>query len=226
MQQKTSPKVIFFDVNETLLDLAPVKASITQALEGKSELVSQWFTSLLHYSLVLSAAQQFETFDTIGTHVLMLLAESNGISLSYQEAKTATAPLLALPAHAEVPEALELLKAHNYRLVALTNSSQRGMSEQLSSAKIAHYFEHQLSVEQIKTYKPHTTVYHWASEQMNILPTESLMVAAHGWDIAGALWAGWRAAFVQRPGKALFPLAPQPEIIAPNVLEVAQKLIR
>ena len=61
---------------------------------------------------------------------------------------------------------------------------------------------------------------------MNILPTESLMVAAHGWDIAGALWAGWRAAFVQRPGKALFSLAPQPEIIAPNVLEVAQKLIR
>jgi 2-haloacid dehalogenase len=32
-----------------------------------------------------------------------------------------------------------------------------------------------------------------------------LMVAAHAWDITGALSAGCKAAFVQRPGKALDP---------------------
>ena len=33
-------KVIFFDVNETLLDLAPVKASGGKALGGRPDLVS------------------------------------------------------------------------------------------------------------------------------------------------------------------------------------------
>ncbi len=37
------------------------------------------------------------------------------------------------------------------------------------------------------------------------------MVAAHGWDIAGALAAGMQAAFIERKGQVL-PLVPKPEI--------------
>ena len=37
------PKVIIFDVNETLLDLAPMKTSIGKALGGREEIVPLWF---------------------------------------------------------------------------------------------------------------------------------------------------------------------------------------
>ncbi|GAK99474.1 hypothetical protein JCM19314_3519 [Nonlabens ulvanivorans] len=37
--------------------------------------------------------------------------------------------------------------------------------------------------------------------------------------------AGWRAAFVSRPGQQLFPLAPQTEINAPDLLKVADLLV-
>lgn len=43
---------MFFDVNETLLDLKPLKESVTKALGGHDELVGLWFSTLLHYSLV------------------------------------------------------------------------------------------------------------------------------------------------------------------------------
>ena len=48
------PKVVFFDVNETLLDLSPVKKQIGIALGGREDLLSLWFTTMLQYSLVVS----------------------------------------------------------------------------------------------------------------------------------------------------------------------------
>ena len=46
------PKVLFFDVNETLLDLTVMKQSVGDALGGRSELLPLWFTTMLQYSLV------------------------------------------------------------------------------------------------------------------------------------------------------------------------------
>ena len=60
---------------------------------------------------------------------------------------------------------------------------------------------------------------------MGVKPNDCIMIAAHGWDIAGAIWAGWRGAFIARPGKQLYPLAPLPEINEPNLLLIAKKLI-
>ena len=47
------------------------------------------------------------------------------------------------------------------------------------------------------------------------------MVAAHGWDVAGAKQAGMQTAFIARPVKALYPLAKQPDYIVKNLEELA-----
>ncbi|VGO20459.1 hypothetical protein SCARR_02522 [Pontiella sulfatireligans] len=39
------PKVIIFDVNETLLDLAPLKVSAGKALGGREGLLTLWFST-------------------------------------------------------------------------------------------------------------------------------------------------------------------------------------
>jgi len=41
------PDAILFDVNETLLDLTPVKEGVGKALGGRPELATLWFTTLL-----------------------------------------------------------------------------------------------------------------------------------------------------------------------------------
>ena len=51
-KQEARPKVLFFDVNETILDLAPLKENLTKLLNNKKELVALWFTTMLQYSLV------------------------------------------------------------------------------------------------------------------------------------------------------------------------------
>lgn len=52
------------------------------------------------------------------------------------------------------------------------------------------------------------------------------MVAAHAWDIAGAMAAGCKAAFVARPAKAMNPLGKKPDFTGRNLRDVTRKIIR
>jgi 2-haloacid dehalogenase len=52
-----------------------------------------------------------------------------------------------------------------------------------------------------------------------------MIIAAHGWDVAGATIAGMRAAFLERPGKTLYPLGPDIEIRGRDMVAVADQLV-
>ena len=56
------PKAIFFDINETLLDMAEMKHGLAPLLGGNEDLVDLWFANLLHHSLVDIASNQFHDF--------------------------------------------------------------------------------------------------------------------------------------------------------------------
>ncbi|MCK0145071.1 haloacid dehalogenase type II [Arenibacter sp. F26102] len=219
------PKVLFFDVNESLLDLGNMKNSIGKALGGREDLLPLWFTTMLQYSLVSTASRQYADFGTIGAATLRMVAANNGIPLSEQDAKEALAPLHSLPTHPEVKAALENIRNAGYKMVSLTNSSKKGVEMQFKNAALTDYFDERLSIEDLGKYKPDSDVYNWAARKMGVQPHECIMIAAHGWDIAGAMWAGWRGAFIARPGQQLYPLAPRPEIIEPDLLKISEKLI-
>lgn len=223
--QLRTPKLIFFDVNETLLDLERLKASVTKALEGRKELVPHWFTTMLQYSLVATVGDQYRDFGTIGAATLQMVAQNHNISLTEDKAKEALQSIKSLSPHKDVPEALGRLKEAGFRLVTLTNSSNEGVEAQMTNSGLKQYFERLLSVEDVGMYKPHSRVYNWAARKMGVQPGESMMIAAHGWDVAGAKWAGWQTAFISRPGQQLYPLAEKPELVAPTLTEIATKLI-
>lgn len=223
---KIRPKVLFFDVNETLLDLTQMKKQVGKALNGREDLLSLWFTTMLQYSLVTSASGQYEHFGNIGAAALQMVAANNNIIISETEArKTIVESLRGLPAHPEVKNALAQLKKEGYKLVSFTNSSNEGVKKQFESAGLTEYFDERLSVEDVGKFKPFRDTYDWAARKMGVKPEECMLIAAHGWDVAGALWAGWRAAFVSRPGQQIFPLAPKTEIIESDLNKIAAILV-
>jgi 2-haloacid dehalogenase len=224
MNAKMQKLVLFFDVNETLLDLKEVRNSVANALNGNEEIASLWFETLLHYSLVSTAVDEYQNFGDIGAAALVMLAENRGIELHMEAAHEILISIRSAPAHPEVPEALEHLKSKGYRMAALTNSPREGMETQLKNAGIGNYFEQQLSVEDIGLYKPHLHVYRWAARQMNVHPESCLFIAAHGWDVAGAMSAGMKAAFLNRPGQHLYPLSAKPVFIEPDLKCLSSKL--
>jgi 2-haloacid dehalogenase len=220
-----APKVIFFDVNETLLDLTAMRSSVGEALGGRDDLLPLWFSTMLHHSLVDSTTGRFHTFGEIGVASLLMVAEIEGIELTKAQAKTAiVTPLRSLPPHPDVRDGLQALKNKGYKLVSLTNSSNQGVYTQFKNADLLSYFDERLSVEDINLYKPDTRTYEWAIEKMGIAAEDAMLVAAHGWDIAGAKQAGWQAAFIARSGKVLYPLAIAPDTVVSGLDELVSQL--
>ncbi|MEQ9207257.1 MAG: haloacid dehalogenase type II [Phycisphaerales bacterium] len=219
------PTCLFFDVNETLLDLNAMKSSVAYALGGRPELLPLWFTTMLQYSLVSTVGGKYEDFGVIGAAAMRMVAKNNGLELSQEDALKSMAPIRTLPPHPDVVQSLQRLKDAGFRMVTLTNSSNAAVEAQMHNAGLTDMFDERLSVEDIGLYKPHEHAYRWAARRMGVSASECMLIAAHGWDIAGALWAGWRGAFLARPGAQLYPLAESPEIVVPTLTGAADQLI-
>lgn len=219
------PKVVIFDVNETLLDLAPLRRSVGQVLPGGEQLLAQWFSTMLHYSLVETLTGNYHDFGQIGTAALMMVAESKGVELDPAVARQAIAGTITqLPAHADVVPALKVFKARGFKVVSLTNSSNAGVAAQFKFAGLTEYFERRFSVEDIQAYKPDPRPYRWVLEQLDVEAKDVLMVAAHPWDLAGAKSVGLQTAFVQRPGTVLYPLVERPDYVVDDLQQLLDML--
>lgn len=219
------PRVIVFDVNETLLDLVGLKRSVGEALGGREDLLPLWFSTMLHYSLVETLSGNYHGFGEIGVAALMMVAEKEGIDLSYDEAKTAiVTPLRSLPPHPDVKSGLATLAKDGYRIVSLTNSSAAGVETQFKNAGLTHFFEKRYTVESIKKFKPHPETYQMVLEDLGVKPEDVLMVAAHAWDLAGAKHVGLQTAFVARPGATLYPNVERPDYVVNNLTELVDIL--
>tara|TARA_R100001369_G_scaffold28219_4_gene50748 strand:- start:31687 stop:32358 length:672 start_codon:yes stop_codon:yes gene_type:complete len=222
---KTAPKLLIFDVNETLLDMSPLKFSINRALKNEWAF-DIWFPTLLQYSLVETLTENYKDFSEIAGATLKMTAHKLDIDLTEVQIKSVLSPITKLSAYPEVSNALETLKQNGFKLVALSNGKPQVVNDQLKYAKIHDFFDKVLSIEEVKNYKPHVSTYHCAYSLMNILPEDTMLIAAHGWDIAGAKRAGIQAAFVSRPGKSLYPLAMQPELIGSSLTDITNSLLR
>lgn len=223
MQLLPKPKVIIFDVNETLLDMTPLKTSVGKALNGREDLLPLWFSTMLHYSLVETLTENYHSFGEIGTAALMMVAETQGIEISYDVAKASiVTPLRSLPAHGDVVGSLKKLSKGGFGIVSLTNSSPIGVATQFKNAGLTQYFDKSYTVEAIKKYKPHLDTYAMVLNDLGLKPNEVLMVAAHAWDLAGAQKAGLQTAFIKRPGKVLYPNVEKPNYIVKDLNELVE----
>lgn len=202
-----------------------MRPSVAKALGGREDLLDLWFSTMLHYSLVSTAIKDYKDFGQIGVAALLMVAESHNIKLNAEDAKKSIiGPLLSIPAHPDVTDSLKELSKRKYILVSFTNSSNKGVEKQLKNSGLLEMFNRRLSIEDIKIYKPELQSYEWALKEMKIRPEDALMVAAHAWDVAGAKAAGMKTAFLARPGKVLYPLAPSPDIVVPDLKALLEHL--
>ena len=223
VEQTLRPTVLLFDVNETLLDLTPLSDNINAVLLDERA-AKLWFTTMLQYSLVMTVSEQYAALPNIGAAVLEMMAKNTDVVLTSEDAEKALEPMRTLPSFPDVRPGLEKLKHHGFRLATLTNSSQAGVKAQIEYAGLADCFEQQLSVESVGRYKPHRAVYEWAASEMQCQPSRCMLVAAHGWDVAGAKWAGLQTTFISRAGQQLFPLGPKPDFHVADILGLADQL--
>ena len=99
------------------------------------------------------------------------------------------------------------------------------MQAQIKNAGLAHFFERSFSVDAVRRFKPAAEPYRFVAKELGVDTNGLRLVAAHGWDAVGAMRAGCAAAFVARAGKALYPLAPAPDIVARDLRAIAEQIV-
>jgi 2-haloacid dehalogenase len=95
---------------------------------------------------------------------------------------------------------------------------------QLAHAAIVELFDDVLSADEVGQLKPGPRPYELVGERGGVPIGDVMLVAAHGWDVSGALAAGARAAFIARPGMIPSPIGPQPELVVADIAELAERL--
>jgi 2-haloacid dehalogenase len=224
MNSNNTKPVIVFDVNETLLDMAPLKNNINTLLE-EPQAFRIWFGMVLHYSLVENCTDQYHDFSTIAGAVLKMTADSLGKTVSAEDMKKALSAIKTLKAYPDVEKGLTLLKDNGFRLATLTNSPENALKEQLINSNLTDHFEQALSINAIEKYKPAAETYLWAAKKLGVKPQEMIMIAAHGWDLAGAANAGLATGFIAREGQSIYSLSSEPNYEAKDIYEMALVLV-
>ncbi len=217
-------RVIVFDVIETLLDVRVLTPRFGQIF-GDGAALHEWFGQMLQSAFAITVAGHYTDFGTVARAALDMTAERRGVALTDEARAEVLSGIRSLPPHPEVPDALRTLRDAGFRLAALTNSTRAVADAQLASAGLRDAFEQVLSVEAARRFKPAAAVYHMAARSLDVPAAQVRLVAAHSWDVGGAMRAGCAAAFVARPGHVLDPLFDRPDIVGKDLREVAQAIV-
>lgn len=217
------PRLLAFDVNETLLSLDPIRDNLEEIF-GSDPPIGEWFARLLHGSLVANTLDQHRPFDDIGAEALINLAARRGLLLRAEDAVGALAPMRELPPHPDVDEGLRRIERAGIPMVALTNGSTTVANSQIDAAGLSGLFGRVISVDEVGRFKPDPAPYRHAAYLMEVKIEEMILVAAHDWDCAGAMAAGADSIFVKRPGSLWGLPTPPPAKQVPDLVRLAEAL--
>lgn len=192
------PRVIVFDVNETLSDMAPIAERFVD-VGAPATMAKLWFTSVLRDGFALAAAGSSEPFARVADGALRVVLGPVDLDRSIDEAVDhVMSGFMSLAVHPDVVEGVDALGDAGIRLVTLSNGSAKVAERLLTTATIRDRFERLLSVEDAGAWKPARAAYDYAARTCGVPREEMMLVAVHPWDLDGAARAGMQTAWINR----------------------------
>jgi len=217
-------RICVFDVNETLLDLSVLDTQFVRVF-GDAGVRQTWFTQMLQNAFVATITGPYRDFGQLGAAALDMVAARRGVTMTPEEKHAILSEMRRLPPHPDTQEALARLQQAGLRLVTLTNSTAQVAEAQMVNAGLSGYFEQIFSADAVQRLKPAPEPYQMVADRLGVGIGDLRLIAAHAWDIAGALRVGCAAAFVARPGMVLDPLAARPDVVGADLHEVAERIL-
>ncbi|MBI1775501.1 MAG: haloacid dehalogenase type II [Proteobacteria bacterium] len=191
---------VVFDAYGTLIDISEITNQCRDALGDKAEALSRlWREKQLQYTWLRSLMGAYVDFWHVTSEALEYAMAALGI---------ANPPLRALlmqlylspKIYADVLPTLQQLRAKGLRTAILSNGSPTMLAAAVNSNVLRPSLDAVLSVDAVKTYKPHPSVYQLAVDRMAVPATRILFVSANGWDAVGAGHFGFHVAWINRSG--------------------------
>jgi 2-haloacid dehalogenase len=218
----TSPeiKAIAFDAFP-IFDPRPVFALVEQLFPGQgTDLSNAWRTRQFEYTWLRTVSQRYADFWQVTEDALAFAAKMLKLDLSQDKRQQLMEAYLELKAWPDVLPALRSLKDAGLRLAFLSNFTPKMLEAAIKSAGLEGMFEHILSTDQVKTYKPDPRAYHMGLDALRLTREEIVFAPFAGWDAAGAKWFGYPTFWVNRLNLPIEELGIAPDATGGNLADL------
>jgi 2-haloacid dehalogenase len=218
----TTLKGFIFDAYGTLFDVHSVIAACQVVAPNAAALSETWRAKQLEYTWLRALMGRYEDFWAITGAALRFALRRHGITLDATQYTRLLEEYYRLSPYPEVPAALQRLQP--YPLAVLSNGTPRMLHAVLEHTKLQGVFTQVLSVDPLRTFKPHPLVYALAPRLLQ-LPKEALVfVSANAFDVIGAKAFGFQVVWINRTNAPLDELGWQPDEVIQRLDQLPQAL--
>ncbi len=216
-----SLKAIAFDAYGTLFDVHSVAALAEHFFPDAGVRLSEiWRVAQIDYTRMRTLGDRYADFRKVTEDGLIYAAEKLGLPLEDEQRKALMAQYEHLTVYPEVREVLEALKRQGIPIAILSNGTPDQLETLASHAGLTNLFDHFLSVDTVKRFKPTPEAYSIGPAAFGCPASEIGFVSSNGWDACGATWYGYRTFWVNRAGGPLDKLGVRPDGEGRNLREL------
>ena len=190
-----------FDAYGTLFDFAAAAARYKDELGDKEKPLSDmWRVRQLEYTWLRSLMGEYVEFwqvtqDALDYSMSALDIEDVGLREKLLDM------YWELDAFPEVPDMLKTLKAGGMKTAVLTNGSPDMVQGAIDSAGIGDVLDASFSVDSVKIFKPHPSVYQMVPDSFDVGSRRVCFMSSNAWDAAAAANFGFRVVWINRYGQ-------------------------
>ncbi|QPC47829.1 haloacid dehalogenase type II [Mangrovibacillus cuniculi] len=190
-------KAFVFDVYGTLFDVHSIQQVANEIFPGKGTEISQtWRQKQIEYSFLRQLMGQYKSFKQVTKDALVYSLTLHDQKVDDESVKRLIDQYLHLDLY---PEVIDVLTTKGDQKLAVFSNGSRDMLEPLlDNAKVNSFFDHIISVDDIKNYKPTPASYMHALNHLGFNREEVLFMSSNGWDITGAKSFGFHTAWINR----------------------------
>ena len=195
-----------------IFDPRPIGILAETLFPGKGvELINLWRIRQFEYTWLRTVANAYVDFMRVTEDGLVYATKSLQLELLDGHREQLLNAYLSLKAWPDVGPALQKLRSAGVRLAFLSNFTPAMLHGSIKAAALDGLFEHVLSTDQARTYKPAAKAYQLGVSALGLPMEQILFVAFGGWDVAGAKMFGYPTFWVNRLGQPAEELGARPD---------------
>ena len=209
-----------------VFDAGSVVARCERAFPGRGEqLAASWRTRQFDYTWIRAVARQpYVDFWHITEDALVYAAKALSLDLSPSIRDDLMSTWLSLEPWPDSVRALQSMKRAGLRLAILSNFTPEMQRECVHRSGLDGVFEHHLSTDAARAYKPDPGAYQLAVSAMGLAREEIAFAAFGGWDAAGSKCFGFTTVWINRQALPVEELGVAPDAIVSTLAEMAASL--
>lgn len=210
---------LVFDAYGTLFDVHSVVARCEQLWPGQGQALSQlWRSKQLEYTWLRSLMGRYADFNEVTAEALDYATAALSLPCGKAELASLMDEYRRLSPFPDTRPTLQALNGQ--RRAILSNGAPDMLHAVVDHAGLRPWLDAVLSVDPLRIYKPHPSVYELAVKHFGLRPAEIGFVSSNGWDAAGAKSFGFKVFWINRTHAPIERLGLAPDHVITSLAEL------